>query len=214
MTNHHDLGGKDFGPIEVTTDDPAFHEEYEGIAWAISRSARAPDLTIDWWRHSREMINEDDYLTRPYFDSWIQTDMATYIDGGFLTMEELLSGKADQVCEPPEKTTLSDVLTRNRATCVDFSAPVKTEPRFKVGDTVTTRQFETDSHTRLPAYARGKRGIIHVYHGGHLYPDAGALGEHTGEHIYTVAFDATELWGSEARPNDKVYLDLWELYFE
>ena len=214
MSDHHDLGGKDFGPIDVTADDPPFHHEFEGIAWAISRSARAPDLTIDWWRHCREMIHEEDYLSRPYFDSWIQTDIATYIDGGFLTLEELLSGEASQVADTPTKTDKDAVLALNKRANRDFSVVMDTAPKFQIGDQIKTKSDRGIGHTRLPNYARGKSGVIHSHHGGHLYPDAGALGEHVGEHLYTVAFDATELWGSDARAGDKVYLDLWEPYFE
>ncbi|MEM7242664.1 MAG: nitrile hydratase subunit beta [Pseudomonadota bacterium] len=214
MSDHHDLGGKDFGPIDVTHDDPAFHHEYEGIAWAISRSARAPAITIDWWRHCREMIGKEDYLSRPYFDSWIQTDIATYIDGGALTLEELLSGAAQPVTDPPPKTDKDAVLKLNQQANRDFSVAMNTPPKFKIGDMITTKAPRGIGHTRLPNYARGKPGVIHAYHGGHLYPDVGALGKHQGEHLYTVCFDASALWGTEARAGDKVYLDLWEPYFD
>jgi hypothetical protein len=29
-----------------------------------------------------------------------------------------------------------------------------------------------------------------------------------------VRFEARELWGEQARPQDKVYLDLWDEYLE
>ena len=214
MSNHHDLGGKDFGPIDVTTEDPAFKEEYEGIAWAISRSARAPEITIDWWRHAREMIQSDDYLSRPYLDSWVQTDMATYIDGGFITVDELLTGKAETVEQMPPKTELAEVLELNRNGNRDFSVTMPSKPKYKMGDIVKTLTIDTVAHNRLPNYASGKTGTVHAYHGGHLYPDAGALGEERGEHLYTICFEASELWGSEAIRGDKVYLDLWEPYFD
>jgi len=213
MSDHHDLGGKDLGPIKVSTDDPAFEETYEGIAWAISRSARAPEITIDWWRHCREMIREDDYLNRPYLDSWVQTDIATYIDGDFLTLEELLSGQCEPVCKPPAKTDKAAVLALNKQGHRDFSVAMDSPPKFQIGDSITTKTDRGIGHTRLPNYARGKIGKIHAYHGGHLYPDAGALGDHVGQHLYTVCFDAIELWGPKARAGDNVYLDLWEPYF-
>ena len=63
----------------------------------------------------------------------------------------------------------------------------------------------------LPAYARGHTGTILAHHGGHLYADAGAAGEHRGEHLYTVEFTARELWGTD--DPDTICLDLWEPYF-
>ena len=213
MSKHHDLGGKDFGPVEVTTDEPPFHAEFEGIAWAISRSARAPEITIDWWRHCRELINRDDYLNRPYFDSWMQTDMATYIDGGFFTMEELLTGEIDKPAQLPPETTTPEVIDLNRSANRDFSTPMNSAPKFQIGDAVTMLATPPEGHTRLPLYAAGKTGVIHAHHSGHLYPDAGARGEHRGEHLYTVVFSATDLFGNTAGPKDKIYLDLWEPYF-
>jgi nitrile hydratase len=34
------------------------------------------------------------------------------------------------------------------------------------------------------------------------------------QHVYSVRFDARELWGEQAKPQDKVYLDLWDEYLE
>ncbi len=71
MDGPHDLGGKQgYGPIEVNEPDVAFHHDWEGRMWGLARSAGAPGVTIDWWRHVRELIDPVDYLSRPYFDSW------------------------------------------------------------------------------------------------------------------------------------------------
>ena len=34
------------------------------------------------------------------------------------------------------------------------------------------------------------------------------------DYVYTVRFDARELWGPRAEPNAVVHLDLWEPYLE
>ncbi|MHA1190519.1 MAG: SH3-like domain-containing protein, partial [Alphaproteobacteria bacterium] len=63
----HDLGGKQgFGPIDTAEPDEPFHHGWEARMWAIARTSHAPDWTLDWWRHSRERIMPEDYLTRPY----------------------------------------------------------------------------------------------------------------------------------------------------
>jgi len=37
MDGVHDLGGMDgFGAVEVETDEPVFHETWEGRVWAMS----------------------------------------------------------------------------------------------------------------------------------------------------------------------------------
>ena len=93
MDGIHDLGGKlGYGPVDVNEPEDPFHADYEGRMWAISRTARAPDVTIDWWRHVRELIAAENYLNRPYFDSWAQTTIASMIDAGVFSIEELESG--------------------------------------------------------------------------------------------------------------------------
>jgi len=86
-------------------------------------------------------------------------------------------------------------------------------PRFAPGDAVCTREMHPHGHTRLPRYARGKRGVVHRCHGIHVFPDTHAHGE--GEQpqpLYSVRFDARELWGESAEPNEAVHIDLWESY--
>ena len=76
MDGPHDLGGKDgFGAIDVEA--PDFREDWERRQWALSKNVPLPGGTIDWWRHVRETSIPADYLTRPYLDSWLETDMTT-----------------------------------------------------------------------------------------------------------------------------------------
>jgi nitrile hydratase len=86
-------------------------------------------------------------------------------------------------------------------------------PRFAAGQAVVTRNVHPTGHTRLPRYARGKRGAVATHRGCHVFPDTNAhgLGEQP-QHVYSVRFTARELWGEAADPNPHVYLDLWESY--
>ena len=34
------------------------------------------------------------------------------------------------------------------------------------------------------------------------------------QHVYSVRFEARELWGDRSRARDAVYVDLWEEYLE
>jgi nitrile hydratase len=55
--------------------------------------------------------------------------------------------------------------------------------------------------------------VIHHCHGIHVFPDSHAHGR--GEQpqpLYSVRFDARELWGESAEPNQSVHIDLWESY--
>jgi len=68
-------------------------------------------------------------------------------------------------------------------------------------------------HNRLPRYMRGKRGRIVAVRG--LCPLADLRAEGRGDvavMLYTVAFDAAELWGVDAELHETVHADLWESY--
>jgi nitrile hydratase subunit beta len=68
-------------------------------------------------------------------------------------------------------------------------------------------------HTRLPRYARGRRGVVRKVYGPFRLPDASAHGDHSAwQPCYAVEFAARELWGDEAQGGDSVCIDLWETY--
>ena len=217
MDGVHDLGGKQgYGPIKVDESDAPFHHEWEAREWGISRCARTPGISIDWWRHCRELIRPEDYLERPYFDSWAQTDFATYIDAGVMSLDEVVSGitDPDQYDKeiPPLPLNKTQVILEDRKRAFRFDAEIDTNPIFSIGQEVITVRQGHDGHTRLPQYARGKRGIVHAHHGAHVFPDLSARGEETHQHLYSIVFEANELWPEVGGTNDKVYLDLWENY--
>ena len=89
-------------------------------------------------------------------------------------------------------------------------------PRFRLGDAVIVPPLRPHpGHTRVPRYVRGKHGVIERHHGTFVFPDTVAVGQ--GEHpqpLYTVRFEARELWGPEAVAGDSVQIDLYEDYLE
>jgi nitrile hydratase beta subunit len=216
MDGIHDLGGKQgYGPIDVDEVDMPFHHDWEAREWGISRCARAPEITIDWWRHCRELIAPEDYLGRPYFDSWAQTDLSTYIEAGWMTVEDI--GKAGAMADgadddSPAALTLEQVLQKDRSNAYRFDAEVDAEPLFATGQQVQTASHGNTGHTRLPQYARGRRGTIQACNGAHVFPDLSAKGVEVHQYCYSVMFTADELWAEAEGSRDKVYLDLWESY--
>ena len=220
MDGIHDLGGKQgYGPIDVDEVDTPFHHDWEAREWGISRCARTPEITIDWWRHCRELIAPEDYLGRPYFDSWAQTDLSTYIEAGWMkvadigaldAMAEALAAGADH--DPPTALTLDQVLQKDRSNAFRFDAEIDAEPVFSVGQQVVTASHGHAGHTRLPQYARGRRGTIQACNGAHVFPDLSAQGVEVHQYCYSVMFTADELWAEVEGSRDKVYLDLWESY--
>ena len=106
---------------------------------------------------------------------------------------------------------VATVLRRGASARRDESIPA----RFQTGDTVLTRNIHPRGHTRLPRYARARRGVIDRDHGVFIFPDTHAAnGERKPQHCYSVRFSARELWGEHGHPNDYVYIDLWDDYLD
>lgn len=214
MDTIHDLGGKQgFGPIPIGDDEP-FDHSWERRMWAIARCGILPPGTIiDQFRHGLERMVPIDYLTLAYFNKWCANYYMLYVNAGVFTMTEVAAGRVDDPAELAPALSLDKVLDAQRNMATDFSLKTDTAPSFAIDDSVTTKRRIPANHTRLPAYARSATGIIIAHHGAHLLADKGADGTHEAEHLYTVAFAATELWGADADPRDSVTLELWECYF-
>ena len=92
---------------------------------------------------------------------------------------------------------------------------VDVAPRFQPGDAVLVRNLNPETHTRLPRYARGKRGVIELDNGVFSFNDTNAHGlGHHPQHVYSVRFAARELWGAAANERDSLYLDLFDDYLD
>ncbi|MCP2250071.1 SH3-like domain-containing protein [Lentzea aerocolonigenes] len=77
------------------------------------------------------------------------------------------------------------------------------------GDRVRTSTVDPDHHTRLPAYARGKTGVVIGTDGVHPLADLRARGIEHPQQVYLVRFTAQELFG---QGDHSVTLSLWEEY--
>jgi nitrile hydratase len=216
----HDIGGRQgFGPVRWQNDhdEEAFHEEWQARAWAMCMCMfdgwrGKPEVwTLDWSRYVRERIDPIDYLTRNYYDQWVQTLAATLIDNGAIRLEELVPGMATR-----ETPATADGSTRKIGGTVEVSAAdLKGDgPAFSVGQRVRTNMSITAFHTRLPAYVRGRVGVIEGYHGSQPLPDTSARGVIKLEPLYTIAFEAASLWPEAQARRERVFVDAWESYLE
>jgi hypothetical protein len=91
-------------------------------------------------------------------------------------------------------------------------------PRFAVGDVVQTRATNPEGHTRLPEYLCGRAGTIAKVHGLVPLADDRARGASaqsaTRETLYTVVFQASDVWRDHADKAHSVSADLWDSYLE
>jgi nitrile hydratase len=218
MNGVHDMGGMHgMGPIHHEQNEPVFHEPWEGRVYAITRLLRAGGgkQNLDNSRFQLEQLPPAEYLRMSYYERWLARLLNMVVNLGIVTRDELASGKAapgsPKATPAVPAATVPAMIARRNSARRDVAAA----PRFKVGQNVRARNINPTGHTRLPRYARGKRGIVHLDHGVFLLPDTNAqfLGEKP-QHVYSVRFAARELWGEQASPRDFVYLDMWDDYLE
>ncbi|WP_374375924.1 nitrile hydratase subunit beta [Dongia sp.] len=216
MTRIHDMGGRDgLGAVVMDADEAPFHAAWEARMWGINEAMTgAPGWTLDWWRHVRELIPAEQYMTRPYFDQWLLVYAAMMVDDDWASVGEIARGKAERAAPqvpPPQRA--ADVEKASRF-AKDFRLTVDRKPAFAIGDKVKTIRLGGIAHTRLPGYAMERPGIVHAYRGTHIVPDENALGREIAEPLYTVAFQAADLWPEATGRRDRVFVDLWERYLE
>jgi len=216
MNGIHDMGGMHgMGPIVREAAEPVFHHAWERRAFGITMAAGfLGKWNIDMSRHARERMPPAQYLSSSYYAKWLWGLELLLVEHGLLTPEEIEHGRAEGSRPAVRVLRAADVpavLRRGGPARVPDEIP----PRFAPGAPVVARTINPVGHTRLPRYARGRRGLIDRDHGVFIFPDENAAGRGPApQHLYSVRFAARELWGPEASDRDAVYLDLWDDYLD
>lgn len=220
MDGIHDFGGKEgYGPVVVEQDAYPFAEEWETKVYAMLGAARRAGAlrNTDQFRHAVERIVPAAYLTHGYYGRWLGGLETLLVEAGVLTTEEVNDRAEAQL---PGASALVAARPRKHPDLIEYdvthphsSRPLERPPKFAEQDRVRTRAHGVPGHTRLPHYARGKVGIIKLYHEGWVFPDTNAHGAgENPEPLYTVAFTGCELWGPDAEAGVVVNIDLFEPY--
>ena len=216
MNGGHDLGGMHgLGVInpESETDEPVFHHPWERRVFALTLATGfLGHWNLDQSRHARERQHPIDYLRNTYYENWLAGLQTLLIDSGLLTEAELQSGFCGKGFPNQEIVLRKKEVKEKLQEGKSVELPVATSPQFMIGQEVMVVNRHPIGHTRAPRYTRGRRGTVIHQHGGHIFPDDHAMGNQTGQHLYTVCFDAVELWGQDNADNEQVYVDLWESY--
>lgn len=217
MNGAHDMGGvHGFGPVMPEESEPVFHADWEKRIFALNLAASTPgQWNIDMGRFARENRSPADYLSKSYFELWLAGLETMLAERGLVSRDEIEAGRSLREPKKVERilqySSAEAVLSRGRPT----ERPASMPARFHAGDSVRTKNIHPTTHTRLPRYVRGRIGTIEQLRGCHVFPDSNALGQ--GENpqwLYTVRFDARDLWGPEADQTLKVSVDAWEPYLE
>lgn len=216
MNGAHDMGGKHgFGPVVQEENEPAFHGEWEERMLAIALSAGGGRWNLDTSRFTRENVPPAHYLSRSYYEMWLDGVESLVVSTDMVTSDELAAALDGEHFEPVTQPTFADddVEPAMRA---GGSARVDADvaPLFTPGQRVQASVNAPPTHTRCPQYVRGRQGVIARDHGVFIFPDTHAHGQgQKPQHVYAVRFEADELWG-DANQGGAVYVDLWDDYLE
>lgn len=202
-----------FGAVSshLETDEPTFHDEWEGRTFGLMLTTGAKGLTKGGLRAHIESMPPAEYLAATYYQRW-----AFAIEQGLVARGTVTHAEVDErvahprpvapTSDPEFATTLAHALTH------PIHQPTVAVPaRFAIGERVTVRRMAPAHHHRCPRYVRGVSGTVTAMHGGWPLPHTQGHGD--PEALYTVAFTMADLWGSDGDPGS-LHIDLWESYLE
>jgi nitrile hydratase len=217
MNGVHDMGGMDgFGKVEPEPNEPVFHESWEGRVMAMNRAMGATGTwNIDMSRFSREILPPHVYLGSSYYRKWFLGLEQMLLERGLIDADEVASGHGLRAGKPLKRGKFTPADVERILTRGSFSRPAQAPARHKPGDRVRAKNIHPATHTRLPRYVRGHVGVVERLHGCHVFPDSAATGQGDNpQWLYTVRFEARELWGPDADPTVKVSIDAFEPYLD
>jgi nitrile hydratase subunit beta len=213
--SYADLGGQEgHGRIVPEPEGELFHAPWERQVLALTLAMGAVGAwNLDLSRSARETLPE--YRSLSYYEIWIRALERLLIEHELVGPDEIAAGR---MLQPPQPG-LHVLRAADVPGALAKGSPTQRSPtaraRFAVGERVRMRAAQVGHHTRLPGYARGKIGRIDQVRGVHLFADTHAqgLGEQP-QWLYSVVFNARELWGSDDARGQSVSIDAWEPYLE
>ena len=217
MDGIHDMGGQyGWGSVAVDPDEAVFAEPWEGKAFALgAMSAGLSGTNLDAFRHALERLHPLDYLSDGYYGRWLACAELLLVDSGVLPPGAVEARArnivGETVAEPGDVELKKPQYERGGAGSL---RQIDTAHSFAVGDRIRARDLHRAGHHRMPAYVRGRCGVVTALRPAAVLPDATA--HFTGEepqHVYTVTFTSTELWGPDAEAST-LNIDLFESYME
>jgi len=221
MNGVHDMGGlQGYGPVPIEAKEALFHNPWERRALGLTVARGASGLwTSDLARSARESLPPLDYVQGPYYAIWIKALQNLLIERGLITEGELALGQAITPAVAGVRVLQAAEVDAALAKGSPTNRPSTQAPRFAVGQRVRALKLNPQGHTRLPRYVRGHVGTVVLQHGSHVLPDQHVNNmlppfEGAAEHLYTVVFAGTELWGPQAEAGHQVSVDAWDSYLE
>jgi nitrile hydratase subunit beta len=202
MDGIHDMGGRQgFGRVRYTLNAQAFHDKWEVRVNALYAFAvRSGIFNMDEYRHAIERMEPRHYLSASYYERSLTSLATLCVEKGVVTREEL-----EQRAGGSFPLALPSAPGRGNA---------EDRERFKPGDRVRVKTDHVPGHVRMPAYIRGKAGVVVGESPSYPFPDAHAHGvEAQDEPTYDVRFRSEDLWGDSA-DRALVHVGVFQSYLE
>jgi nitrile hydratase beta subunit len=217
-----DIGGRQgLGPVLAEPDELVFHADWERRVFGLSFCGWvASGVSVDESREAQARMPYARYYGSSYFERWLYSLERLMVRKGVLSEEELETGAvaADEIPPPlVEPDRLAKAVVGLALNGAERLRHAPAPPAYGVGDKVRAKVVNPRSYDRLPAYVKGRAGVIEEHYGAFARPEDLAAGRYRepGAHCYRVRFEASELWGESAeRPGDAVCIDLFESYLE
>jgi nitrile hydratase len=210
MDGFHDLGGfQGFGKVPHTINSlsykQVFKEEWEHLAYSLMfiGADHLKKFSVDEVRHAVERLDVRQHVGTRYYERYVIATATLLVETGVITQDELdrALGSTFKLANPPHDKGRAAITGR---------------PPFEVGERVVVRDEYVAGHVRMPAYVRGKEGVIlHRTTAKWPFPDAIGHGDLSAAHqpTYHVEFLVKDLWG-DAADGGFVVVDLFESYLD
>jgi nitrile hydratase subunit beta len=180
MDSLHDLGGKQgFGRVNYP--GSPHDETWEPVVRALSACAlRNQIYNMDEFRHAIERMAPRHYLSAPYYERHLTAVATLLVEKGLVTRDELATLAGGEF---------------PLASSIGPGRPAAAPQKFAIGETVRVKNEYVPGHVRMPAYIRGKTGVVVGISPPYPFPDAAAHNmQPVVEPTYDVRFRARDLW--------------------
>jgi nitrile hydratase len=202
MDGIHDLGGKQgFGRVRHSPMAPVFRAPWEKRTNALySFAVRLGIFNMDEYRHAIERMEPRHYMAASYYERTLTSLATLCVEKGIVTREEL-----ERRAGGLFPLALPSAAGRSNAA---------SRERFRPGDCVRVRLDHVPGHARMPAYIRGKQGVVVSESPAYPFPDAHAHGvQAADEPTFDVRFTTAELWPDSA-DRALVHVGVFQSYLE
>lgn len=201
--------GQASGPIPFEKSEPASHEPWEARIAAIWSAMSGPQMQDHFGQYASSSPPSDDPAVG-YFQGRYAQIVDWLVAAGMITRSELENGRPAEGARTATPLLTADMVGSWFSSDDNpWKCDVDVKPKFGVGQLVYARNMNPDPQRRCSCYARGKVGIVERDHGVFALPHlTHQCLDDESQHLYSVRFTASELWG-QAHPNDTVVVNMW-----